>query len=874
MTHFYKENKLSIIAFLFLVLLWGTAAAGGAPSKHIHVSPEPSWVAKLPLRTSTPVDPNKINGGFHYLLLNTQTEVAQEENFRQVTYKLLTEEGVQNSSELRISFDPSYEKLQLHKVQVWRKGKWLNKLDLAKVKVIQREQGMDAGIYDESLTAVLVLDDIRVGDIVDYSYTTKGFNPAFSGKYFTSFNLQQYDPIDEMLVRLVVPRSRQLQFKYHLNAPKPEVKQSAESKVYTWHRTNVPATQVDSNIPEWYDPYPGVYVSEFKTWRELAAWAMPLYQVRQAPSKALQAKIDSIKAQTNSVARRLEAALHFVQDEVRYLGFEAGIGGYQPHMPSEVFANHFGDCKDKSLLLAYMLQQMNIKASPALVNSTLKGHIQELLPSPYAFNHCIVRVELKGGQVFWYDPTISKQRGDYSNIYVPAYGLALVLAPGSNTLAPVTGTGFNGPTVKVREIYHIDEVGQDVVLEVRTEYFGSEADFQRSNFATTGIQDIEKNYLNFYAKAYPEIELKGNIRVEDNERANTFIVFEDYRIPGFWQPQHQNSGVLEAWFSPLVFTSYISQLQSSKRTMPMAFNHPVHIEQSIRVLLPQSWPVNNETQEVEDDAFSYTKKVTYSPGGTELDIDLTYRTKADHVAPEATATYLRNQGTMLDNMVNGVTYNKDLISKVSDFRFSWGILILSVLLLAGFGFGAYKLYFWDPANSSTDEFGSLDLGGWVIVPLIGLFFTPLGIIGTISSEGYFNASIWEGVLSPDSAAFSLAGGLLFGLEFVANLAFFVLSVVLIVLYLKRRASVPRLMVIFYGSKAGFILFELALAAVLSVNLDESGYGTNTLRAIVGAAIWIPYFLNSSRVKSTFVERHERNRPESEWQQNEQLVNYN
>ncbi|SFG66907.1 DUF3857 domain-containing protein [Pontibacter chinhatensis] len=856
MTHFYKENKLNRALTLLLLLvccLWQSAAV--AAPKGVSVTPEPGWVMKLPLRNATSITSNDVNGGFHYLLLSLQHEVEREEVYRQNTYKLLTEEGVQYSSEIRLSFDPSFEQLQLHRVQVWRNGKAIDKLDLSKVKVIQREAGMDAGIYDESLTAILVLDDIRVGDVVDYAYTLKGRNPVFDGKFFTSFNLQQYDPVDEMLVNIIVPQARKLHFKYHRDAPKPSVTSANGAKTYTWHLKDLPATHVDNNIPAWYDPYPGVYVSEYENWQEVATWALPLYEVKEKPGKGLQAKIDSIKAVAGSDEGRVIAALRVVQDEVRYLGFEAGIGGFKPRQPNEVFQSRFGDCKDKALLLVYMLGQMNIKANPALVNTTLQGHIQDLPASPFAFNHCIVRVEMLGGAHFWYDATLSKQRGDFASTYLPPYGQALVLEPGAKALTPVEQPVAKAPTVKVREIYYIQSIEEDVVLEVRTEYTGADADRQRSSFATTSIQDIKKNYLDFYANIYPEIETAADPVVEDYEYANKFIVVEKYKIPGFWQPQHKNDQVLEGWFSPLAITGYINQLQSSKRTMPMALGHPVHVELSIRVLLPQAWPVDNATQRIDDDAFLFTKKITYSPNGTELDIDMMYQTKVDHVTAEATPTYLRNQKAMLDNITYGLTYNKGFVESVSNFKVSWGMVLAMVLLLGIFGFAAYKLYFWDPEPlADVSDYDAERIGGWVIAPLIGLILSPLGILSTFLTSGFLNGNLWQGLLDTGSGAYSPAlAGLLF-LEFVMNIAFLVFNVLLLTLYLKRRTSVPRLMVVFYGSALGFVLFELLVVYAFSISLPGGNIGSALFRSLVGACIWIPYFLMSSRVKCTFVER--------------------
>jgi transglutaminase-like putative cysteine protease len=70
-------------------------------------------------------------------------------------------------------------------------------------------------------------------------------------------------------------------------------------------------------------------------------------------------------------------AIRFVQDEVRYLGVETGINTHKPYPPSQILAQRFGDCKDKSLLLTTLLQARNIEAYPVLVNTSLKQSLDE-----------------------------------------------------------------------------------------------------------------------------------------------------------------------------------------------------------------------------------------------------------------------------------------------------------------------------------------------------------------------------------------------------------------------------------------------------------------------------------------------------------------
>ena len=52
----------------------------------------------------------------------------------------------------------------------------------------------------------------------------------------------------------------------------------------------------------------------------------------------------------------MKALAQFVQHDVRYVAIELGIGGWQPHSASDIFAHRYGDCKDKATLLSSMLE--------------------------------------------------------------------------------------------------------------------------------------------------------------------------------------------------------------------------------------------------------------------------------------------------------------------------------------------------------------------------------------------------------------------------------------------------------------------------------------------------------------------------------------
>jgi hypothetical protein len=86
----------------------------------------------------------------------------------------------------------------------------------------------------------------------------------------------------------------------------------------------------------------------------------------------------------------------FVQDDIRYVAIELGIGGWQPHPASDVFSHHFGDCKDKATLMSTMLKEIGIDSYYVIVNVN-RGAVNAKTPAVNWFNHAILAIKLPEG---------------------------------------------------------------------------------------------------------------------------------------------------------------------------------------------------------------------------------------------------------------------------------------------------------------------------------------------------------------------------------------------------------------------------------------------------------------------------------------------
>ena len=233
--------------FLFIVLF--TSIYCKAADK-IDKTPTPTWVKTILLGDKKIVEDNV---GYQYLLIDFQENLIKESVFRHYAVKILNSEGVQSLSDISVSYDPAYQKLDFHKIVIIRDGVEIEKLKSAVIQNIQRETNMERSLYDGSKSAIINLSDVRAGDIIEYSYSITGFNPVNKGHYATSLYQQYTSPVNQIYNRVITNETKPLNYKAYDGAVKPTINKQNSETEYTWQINGLEHKLYDSNVPYWYD---------------------------------------------------------------------------------------------------------------------------------------------------------------------------------------------------------------------------------------------------------------------------------------------------------------------------------------------------------------------------------------------------------------------------------------------------------------------------------------------------------------------------------------------------------------------------------------------------------------------------------------------
>lgn len=582
---------------LALLALAAAGRASGAPA--YRVAPAPAWVASVEWDRSRPPSAEGPDG-LERLLADTQIRLGAggATRFFHGARRVVTAAGVENGAELSFEFEPSYERLTLHGVKVHRGRERLDALAGADVRVLQRETELERRLYDGRLTVHVILKGVRVGDVVEWSFSVQGSNPIFGGRYADREALAYGVPVDRLHLRLLAPASRKVRFALHGSDLPPTVARRGGEVEYRWDRSGLGGGEPEGDLPAGVDDLPWVQVSEWEDWGEVARWAASIAPAAET-SPAMAAEVRRWRALPGPEARAL-AALQFVQDEVRYLGIEMGAHSHLPRSPAQTFERRYGDCKDKSLLLVALLRALGIEADTALVSTEAGAAVERRLPSPIEFDHVIVRARLEGRE-HWLDPTRSLERGRLSARPPPEHARALPVRPDAVGLARIPD-----PEASIYQAFttlRVPGFGRPAALEVTTRRGGNEATSMRRTLADVPRADLALRYLDFYAREFPSIAPAGPIEVQEDEGSGELVIVERYVLP----PVREGE---ERYFEADAIGSALVEPKTVLRRLPLSVSHPIDLRETIRIELPGPPDLEPDHRRLESAAAVFTRDAT------------------------------------------------------------------------------------------------------------------------------------------------------------------------------------------------------------------------------------------------------------------------
>ena len=305
-----------------------------------------------------------------------------------------------------------------------------------------------------------------VGNIVGFEYEVEETPLVLQ----STWRFQGADPVKETKFTLQLPAGWEYSASWRNHA---EIKAaSSGNNQWTWTVSDVKRIRPEEEMPPWagvagemtvtYFPTGGAGNRAFKDWKQMGLWYTDLAQGRRDATPEIKQKAAALTQGTADSYGKMAALAKFVQQDIRYIAIELGVGGLQPHPAGYIFQHRFGDCKDKATLMGSMLNEIGVDSYYVIINSE-RGAVDSSTPAQDAFDHVIIAIHLPDstnnaslisvvqhpalGRLLFFDPTDDLTPfGKLSGSLQGNYGLLVGPAGGELYHLPILASSFNGVT--------------------------------------------------------------------------------------------------------------------------------------------------------------------------------------------------------------------------------------------------------------------------------------------------------------------------------------------------------------------------------------------------------------------------------------------
>ncbi|HCT29751.1 MAG TPA: hypothetical protein DIW31_03225 [Bacteroidales bacterium] len=833
---------------LLLILALGNTLF--ANNDKFFVKPQSSWVENITYNDKNATGSIDTEDGAIYYLSDYQSNVITLEKYYRSVIKIVNEVGIKNYADIWVSYDPNYQELNFHSIKIHRGGKVYNRLEKSKFKIIQNESELENNIFNGSFSAGYFIEDVQVGDIIEYSYAIVGENPIFKGNYFDFFYLQFSTPVKKIHCSVRFSKDSKVNYKLFNTLQQPLRAEKDGLVVLKWESENVQELITNSQQPSWYSPYPKVQISSFNSWTDLIKWGEKLYPPDGLKGGKLKKQFDAIISKCNTPESKINALIQFVKDEIRYVGIEISEYSHKPRRPEEVFQKRFGDCKEKSYMLSSMLKKIGVESYVAYVNTNLKHRIVEYLPSPTIFNHAIVAIKYRE-KFYFVDPTITGQKGDFTNFFNGNYKQALIVDP--KFTEPILISDSGDERVVVKEIIEVIDSVKPVQYTVHSTYYGSEADRIRNQFKSNTKKQLENSYLNFYSTNYSKMRFRDSLVLEDDPELNCVKVTEKYDIESFWKKDSSTNNRI-AYLDAPNLKSYLTSPEQRNRKHPFYLYYPIEVENEITFKHAEDFNIDEVNKQINNPCFSF-KYIISKVNSTTITFKYNYKSLKDYVDTTEMNKYFNDYDEIRNETYYTFTWRKN---STQTSKTNWMFIILTVFFVTILLFIANALYQKDISKPYINN--PLPIGGWLVLIAIGLFITPITLLFDFVKNGFFNQTSWEFISTPTSAGYDVVWSFAFVYELLMNCLMMVYIIFILVLFIKRRTTFPIHFIIFRLIHFVLIIGDVILVSKITNSnfIADNSSVSPVVSSIVASCIWIPYMIYSERVKDTFVFKHKRN----------------
>src|SRR6266542_2121834 len=309
-----------------------------------------------------------------------------------VRVRVQSEAGLQRFGQLVFAYSSANENFDVDFLRVRKADGSVINAAAGDIQDLSAPIAREAPVYTDLRQKHVTVRGLRPGDVLEYHVVWRLHTPLAQNNFWLEQDFSNPESViilDEQL-EVNIPLDSKVKLK---TAPgiDPNLREQDERRIYTWKYTNLKREDKDEKAEsakkkeeEGEPKPPQIQMTTFQSWDQVGQWYAGLERDRIVPDDKIRAKTEELLRGRNSDKDKIEALYEYVAKNFRYVSLSLGQGRYQPHAAADVYANQYGDCKDKHTLLSSMLIAAGLRGYPALMNSSRKLDVD--VPSPGQFD--------------------------------------------------------------------------------------------------------------------------------------------------------------------------------------------------------------------------------------------------------------------------------------------------------------------------------------------------------------------------------------------------------------------------------------------------------------------------------------------------------
>lgn len=336
------------------------------------------------------------------------------------------------------------------------------------VDYIETKRAFDNGIfYSDQESKNFTFPAVKAGAEIHLEYKEIVKDPRFLGL----FRFGTFVPTESTKLSIEFPKNVSIGYidfntqDYPIDF-KEEIK--GNNKTYTWSVNNMKGFQGEAQSESvlYYLPHIILYIKNYEDKgktnnvlndvSDLYQWYSTLVDsIDENNLEKVHTIAEDITKSLSTKQEKAEAIFNWVQNNITYVAFEDGLGGFIPRSASSVCDKRYGDCKDMANLLYEMLNHIGIESYRTWIGTRDRPYSYWEVPTPIVDNHMITTVIIENDTIFL----------DATDSYVP-YGMPSAFTQTKEALLGIDKDSFKVIKVPVQDMdKSVSEVNSIITIE-------------------------------------------------------------------------------------------------------------------------------------------------------------------------------------------------------------------------------------------------------------------------------------------------------------------------------------------------------------------------------------------------------------------------